>query len=384
MTHAPTPQTLDLAETISSTLMAFKVKGTVLKVSSGPRIDRYDVTLMSGAHLARLQKVAPDLALAFRVPSVRVVPDPSNGVVGLEVPRLDPQSLALQDVLGSTAFQETPAILPLAIGVTSDGQTALVGDLTTLPHLLVAGTTGSGKSTVLHAILTGLLLRVSPDDLKLVLMDPKKVEFGMYASAPHLSGPIITDAPRAALTLQALQREMDRRYTLLEAAGVKDIAGLRAAGQALPYMVVVIDELADLILSQPWGKDIELALISLAQKSRAAGIHLIAATQRPDARVLTGLIKANFPARIACRVVSGVNSRVILDQRGAEDLLGQGDMLVQIAGLPGVPQGLVRGQGASVDPSFTQAVLDRAIARWPLPPAPVSPSTFSKLFAFLR
>jgi S-DNA-T family DNA segregation ATPase FtsK/SpoIIIE len=353
-------QPADLVPRLANALTAHRVHGQLDAIVPGPRVTRYDLALSPGTKVSKLTKLQQELALALCVPSVRVVPVPERGVVGIEVPNAQVDPVNLVDLLDDPEWKDTPRYLPLVIGKRADGS-PICADLATMPHLLLAGTTGSGKSVALNAMLCGLLMSRPPEDLHLVLIDPKVVELTPYRGLPHLREDVVTTAERAQVVLRGLEAEMDARYLLLERHGVRSLAELRAQGKQLPFIVVVIDELADLILHRGVGKEIEMSLVRLAQKARAAGIHLIAATQRPQARVLTGLIKANFPCRMAFRVPQSIDSRVILDQSGAEDLLGQGDMLF-LSPETVQPQ---RVQGVYAPTAVVEAVIARTQERHP-------------------
>lgn len=305
---------------IERILRNFDAPGTVVDVQSGPVVATYLVELGADTRVSKLERLADDIALRLGVDHARIVPNvPGAPYSGVEIPRHD------REVVPWTWYP-TDATLPLQLGVDTLGN-PVVCDLARAPHLLVAGATGSGKSVTVHAMICGMLTRHSERDLRLVLIDPKRLEFASYARLPHLlGGRVVTDSTDAVDALERLCDGMESRYELLEQSGCRDIASYRARGGHMPYVVVVIDEWADLYYAQK--KAAESPLVRLAQKARAAGIHIVLATQRPSAKVVTGLIKANFPARMALRVGSMVDSRVILDCNGAEQLLGRGDSLV--------------------------------------------------------
>jgi len=337
----------------------------------------------------RIAALDADLALALKAPSVRIVaPIPGKGAVGVEVPNPEPEVVYLRGILESAAFQRSRGQLPLALGRDLTGR-PYVADLARMPHLLIAGATGSGKSVCINTIITSLVYRHSPRTLRLILIDPKMVELSMYGALPHLRHPVVTDPRDAATALKWAVLEMERRYELLSENGARSISEFNrrvAEGQplrrvepagpegdpdrwiyrdgALPYVVVIIDELADLMLAVQ--AEIERPLTQLAQKARAIGIHLIVATQRPSVNVITGLIKANFPCRLAFRVSSKVDSRTILDQNGADALLGNGDMLF----LPPGQSDPVRIQGAFLPTEDTERLMawyrERSAGRLPL------------------
>jgi len=303
--------------------------------------------------VAKIANLADDLALALAASRVRIqAPVPGRNYVGIEVPNQEISVVSLREVMESEPFQKSRAPLRLALGKNVSGQ-SIMADLTAMPHLLIAGTTGSGKSVCVNAILSCLLLTHSPATLRLVLVDPKRVELTNYNGVPHLLAPVVVEADRVGGALQWMQREMDARYHKFSGESARNIVeyNRRHPDDPLPYLVVVIDELADLMMIAP--EETERSLTRLAQLARATGIHLILATQRPSVDVLTGLIKANFPARIAFAVATGIDSRVILDQPGAERLLGRGDMLFQAPDSPAP----VRVQGVYVsDPEINRLV----------------------------
>lgn len=302
-----------------------------------------------------ITSLSDDLALALKAPRVRILaPIPGKAAVGIEVPRTKPDIVYLGDLLSSDTFQQTPHTLPIILGKAVDG-TPICENLAEMPHLLVAGATGSGKSVGIHAMLASLLFRYGPTDLRLLLIDPKMVELSSYEDIPHLVTPVITDPKRAADALLWATEEMDRRYKTLSQMRMRNIADYRKIAidkdhPPMPYVVIVIDELADLMMTAP--KDVETALARLAQKARAVGMHLIVATQRPSVNVITGTIKANFSSRIAFRVASKTDSRTILDANGAEQLLGKGDMLYLAPG-----REPVRVHGAFVSPKETRRLV---------------------------
>jgi S-DNA-T family DNA segregation ATPase FtsK/SpoIIIE len=343
------------ARLIEDTLASFGAPAQVVEINRGPTITQFGVEphfieTRNGRTRVRVSKIASladDLALALAAPRVRIqAPVPGHGFVGIEVPNEEMTLVALRDIVESEPFQRKRTSLRFALGRDVAGHPLLV-DLASLPHLLIAGTTGSGKSVCVNAILTCFLLHNTPDDLRLILVDPKRVELTSYNGIPHLLAPVVVDTERVLGALQWTMREMDKRYHTFAQAGARSIDDYNArmqlqGGKKLPYCVVVIDELADLMLIAP--DQTERTITRLAQLARATGIHLILATQRPSTDVVTGLIKANFPARIAFAVASNVDSRVILDQPGAERLLGRGDMLYQAPDAPGP----VRLQGVFV------------------------------------
>jgi S-DNA-T family DNA segregation ATPase FtsK/SpoIIIE len=341
-------------------LFDFDVEGTVTAVHPGPVVTMFEVELVPGLKVSKVFNLADDLALAMKAPSVRVVsPLPGKSAIGIEIPNQVRESVALKEILSMPEFLDAPSKLPLALGKDIFGQ-PVVADLASMPHLLVAGATGSGKSVALNTMILSLLFSATPRDLRFLMIDPKMLELSAYDAIPHLLAPVITQPKDAAGVLGKIVAEMQRRYRLLAEAGVRNIegynkqvdgaapravapseagsgegAGTVAAPPAdprapLPYIVVVIDELADLMLVA--AREVEDSIMRLAQMARAAGIHLILATQRPSVDVLTGVIKANFPARISFQVSSKTDSRTILDANGAEQLLGRGDMLYLVPG----------------------------------------------------
>ncbi|HSW09960.1 MAG TPA: DNA translocase FtsK 4TM domain-containing protein [Bacillota bacterium] len=328
---------------IEETMASFGVRARVVEVQQGPMITRFEVQPAAGVKVARVVALADDLALALAAQDVRIAPIPGKGVIGVEVPNTEVAAVHLRDVLESQEFQEAPPGVTIALGKDIAGR-PLVANLERLLHLLVAGTTGSGKSVCLNAIIAGILLSYPPDRVKLLMIDPKVVELKVYDGIPHLIAPVITDPRLAAGALRWVVREMENRYESFAAAGVRDISRYNAASPpaALPVIVVVIDELADLMKVAP--AEVEDAIWRLAQMARAAGIHLVVATQRPSVDVVTGVIKANIPSRIAFAMSSQVDSRTILDAPGAERLLGQGDLLY----LPVSATRAIRGQGAYI------------------------------------
>ena len=327
-------------------LFDFDVDGTVTAVHPGPVITMFEVELVPGLKVSKVLNLADDLALAMKAPSVRIVsPLLGKSAIGIEIPNQVREPVALKDILSTPEFLDAPSKLPLALGKDIFGR-PVVADLAAMPHLLVAGATGSGKSVALNTMILSLLCSATPRDVRMLMIDPKMLELSAYDTIPHLLMPVVTQPKDAAVALVKVVAEMQRRYRLLAEAGVRNIEGYNkqvgpskapappaekgggadeAAPAPLPYIVVVIDELADLMLVA--AREVEDSIMRLAQMARAAGIHLILATQRPSVDVLTGVIKANFPARISFQVSSKTDSRTILDANGAEQLLGRGDML---------------------------------------------------------
>lgn len=351
---APDPETeivpqddelMENSKRLEQSLQDFRIGGAIVEVQPGPVVTLYQFQPAAGVKVQRIISLADDLALALKVASVRVyAPVPGKGTVGIEVPNANRQLVCLRDVFESDVFANSnDSHLTLALGQDTFGE-AYAADLSKMPHLLIAGATGTGKSVCINSILLSLLYRNTPSDLRLILIDPKMLELSMYESIPHLLAPVVTQASRARGVLWWAVEEMERRYRLMKDCGVRGIAGYNATIRAefkdlegsveeskstqpetLPYVVIVVDELADLMLTV--GREIEELITRLAQKARAAGIHLILATQRPSVNVITGLIKANFPSRISFQVASRIDARTVMDTSGAERLLGRGDML---------------------------------------------------------
>lgn len=361
----------DLSRDVEQHLLDFGVNATVVSVHPGPVITRFELQLAAGVKVSRLTALAKDLARSLSVVSVRVVEIiPGKTVVGIELPNPNRAMVRLSDVLNANVYQKANSLLSLALGVDIAGQPMVV-DLAKMPHLLVAGTTGSGKSVGINAMILSLLFRATPEQVRLILIDPKMLELSVYDGIPHLLTPVVTDMREAQSALRWCVGEMERRYKLMASLGVRNLDSYNSLVtdalsknepitdpiwkktdgmseeaptlDALPYIVVVIDELADMMMVV--GKKVEQLIARIAQKARAAGIHLILATQRPSVDVLTGLIKSNIPTRISFQVSSKIDSRTILDQQGAEQLLGHGDMLFLAPGT-GAP---LRVHGAFVD-----------------------------------
>lgn len=341
---------------LNDTLQSFKVEAHIINVTRGPSVTRYEVELEKGVRLNKLTAVADDIALSLGASGVRIAAIPGKiSVVGIEVPNRSVTMVSLQEVIGSTEFARAKSKSSFAIGKDIGG-TCIVGNIAKLPHMLIAGTTGSGKSVCMNSIIISLLYKASPDDVKLIMVDPKMVELGIYNGIPHLLIPVVTDPKKAAGSLQWAVTEMMRRYRSMSDMGVRDLESYNSIieaqeeGQKLPQIVVIIDELADLMLVA--AKEVEESICRIAQMGRAAGIHLIIATQRPSADVITGLMKANIPSRIAFAVASAMESRIILDTMGAEKLVGKGDMLYAPIG-SGKP---LRVQGCFVSDQEVEAV----------------------------
>jgi len=353
------------ARLIEDTLASFGAPAQVVEISRGPSITQFGVEPLfvetrSGRTRVRVNKIASladDLALALSAPRIRIqAPVPGRGFVGIEVPNEEMTLVALRDILESEIFQRKRSSLSFALGRDVAGLPQ-IATLASMPHLLIAGTTGSGKSVCVNSILTSFLLHNTPDDLRLVLVDPKRVELTSYNGIPHLLAPVIVEVDRVVGALQWMTREMDKRYHTFARIGARNIDDYNARmqmrnGKKLPYLVIVIDELADLMMIAP--DETERTITRLAQLARATGIHMILATQRPSVDVVTGLIKANFPARVAFAVASNTDSRVILDQPGAERLLARGDMLYHAPDAPAP----VRLQGVFVSDPEIQRLVD--------------------------
>jgi len=373
------------------TLRTFKVEGSIVGRTTGPVVTQYEVAPAPGVKVGRIAALADDLALAMRAQSIRIVaPIPGRGAVGVEVPNPQPRVVTLRELLETPEWQRARGILPVALGRNLEGK-PIVADLTKMPHLLIAGATGSGKSICINTIITSLIYRYTPRDLRMLMIDPKMVELSMYNTLPHLRHPVVTKNREAAQVLKWAMWEMERRYELFHANGARGIVdfnryvdegrelelpgnGRKGGGRGeegeqltlepdtytegrLPYIVLFVDELADLMMTVQG--EVEKPLAILAQKARATGIHIIIATQRPSVNVITGLIKANFPCRFAFRVASKVDSRTILDQNGAEALLGNGDGLF----IPPGKSEPVRIQGAFISTEETESLTSWYSAR---------------------
>lgn len=322
------------AKNIADTLANFTINVTMEGANIGPRLTQYTLKPPHGVKLSKIVALENNLALDLAAHSIRIeAPIPGKRLVGVEVPNLKPATVTIHSLMTSSPWEETKSPLSFTIGKDITG-TPMVGDLTRMPHLLIAGQTGSGKSVMINTLLTSLLYRNSPSDLKLILVDPKLVELSTYNNIPHLLTPVITEPEKCISALKWAVAEMERRLRAMSEANRSNIAEYNALKkeEGMPYIVIVIDELADLM--QAAARDVEALIVRLAQKARATGIHLVLATQRPSVDVITGLIKANVPARIAFTVVSQVDSRTIIDQMGAEKLLGEGDMLFSTAEMP--------------------------------------------------
>ncbi|MCB5251733.1 MAG: DNA translocase FtsK [Candidatus Cloacimonetes bacterium] len=359
-------QILSTSSILKNKLAEFGIEAEVRNVNIGPIITQYELEPAKGVKVSKFASLADDLALAIKAKSIRIqAPIPGRGLIGIEIPNLTRDMIYLKDLLLCEDMHKSKSKLAFGLGKDISGR-PIVADLSRMPHLLIAGATGSGKSVCINTILMSLIMRTTPDDLRLILIDPKRVELAGYAELPHLIGDVVTDPDTALETMYWAVKEMERRYELLQEAKVRDILGYNEKSsededmENLPYIVIVVDEFADLIMTS--GKDIELPITRLAQMARAVGIHLVLATQRPSIKVITGIIKANFSARIAFQVSSRVDSRVILDMIGAERLLGSGDMLF----LPPGKASAQRIHGAFVSDSEIDKV-NEFLARQPKP-----------------
>ena len=357
----------DRAQQLAEKCREFNVAGVVKQISPGPVVTTFEFKLDPGVKYGRVTSLVDDLCLGLKAESIRIDRIPGKSTVGIEVPNQKREVIRLREVIESKKFRDSTSKLTLALGKTIDG-TNYVADLARMPHLLIAGATGAGKSVALNAVLLSLIYKATPDEVKFILIDPKRLELGLYSDIPHLLTPIVTDPKRASYALKWAVSEMENRYRHLAAFGVRNIDQYNQIVSSmidrslseestelpkpLPFLVVIIDELADLMMVS--ARDVEESITRLAQMARAVGIHLVLATQRPSTDVITGLIKANFPSRIAFRVSSKVDSRVIIDTNGAEGLLGQGDMLF----LPPGSSRLIRVHGAFVDEQEIKRIAD--------------------------
>ena len=336
----------ETANKLMEILKNFGVEAKLLQVTQGPSVTRYEIQPQTGVKLSKITGLAEDIALNLAVPIVLVAAVPGKAAVGIEVPNTSVNTVSVRELIESTKFKDASSKLAVALGKDIGGN-VVVGDISKMPHVLIAGSTGSGKSVCINTIITSILYKASPEEVKLIMVDPKVVELGVYNGIPHLMIPVVTDPKRAAGALNWAVGEMMRRYALFADSGTRNLNGynelMAKSGQdKLPQIVIIIDELADLMMVA--AKEVEDYICRLAQLARAAGIHLIIATQRPSVDVITGLIKANVPSRIAFAVSSQVDSRTILDKGGAEKLLGKGDMLYHPTGLSNA----LRVQGAFV------------------------------------
>ena len=341
------------AHVLQHTLESFHVNAKVVSFCHGPAVTRYDLEPAPGVKVSKITNLAEDIALQLATSSVRIEPVPGKAAIGIEIPNRTLESVQLREVLENPQFQEASSKLTVGLGMDISGK-AIFADIGKMPHLLVAGATGSGKSVCINTLISSILFKATPDEVKLILIDPKMVELSNYNGIPHLMVPVVTDPKKASSVLNWAVQEMEKRYSIFANHGVRDIKSFnrRYTQEKLPLIVIVIDELADLMMVSP--KDVEDAICRILQKARAAGIHMILATQRPSVNVITGIIKANLPSRISFAVSSQVDSRTILDRGGAETLLGKGDMLFS-------PQGAskpIRVQGAFISDEEVEMLLD--------------------------
>jgi len=363
---------MEKANVLKETLEQFKIIVEVVGLEKGPSVTMYELELAPGTKVGKISNLSDDIAIALKAPSIRVVaPIPGKSTIGIEVPNTHRKPVQMREMYETASKNIHQRTIPLLLGKDIAGY-PLIADLAAMPHLLVAGTTGSGKSVCLNSIILSILLFQRPEELKLILIDPKMVEFSAFKNIPHLIAPVVTDMKKAAGVLEWAVAKMDERYALLARAGVRDLAGYNRLSDSekrrrldpegdtglgdipffMPCIVIIVDELADLMMVA--SKEIEASIIRLSQKSRAVGIHLVVATQRPSVDVITGLIKSNLPSRISFHVFSKVDSRTILDQNGAEKLLGKGDMLF----LPPGTSKLSRVQGVYVSDDEINRVVD--------------------------
>ena len=358
------------AQNLENALRSFRVDAEVVGAQVGPAVTMFELTVTQGTRMNKVTALAQEIAATLRARSVRIIaPIPGKSTIGVEVPNKDRRTVRISELVTQEAYDNDVMALPLFLGMDAEGK-SIVEDLARAPHMLIAGTTGSGKSVCINTIIASIMLTRSPHDVKLILIDPKMVELSIFQNIPHLELPVVTDMKQATNVLLWAVEKMESRYELFNNAGVKNIKAFNKLGEDklrerlgddfneeytprhVPYIVFVIDEMADLMMQSK--KEAEQAIARLAQKARAVGIHVIVATQRPSTDVITGLIKGNLPTRIAFQVASKIDSRVILDQMGAEKLLGQGDMLYT----PPQSSQLVRVQGALVEDHELQALVD--------------------------
>jgi len=351
-------EVVETATKLQKTLTSFGVSAQVVNVARGPAITRYEIQPNEGVRVNKIANLADDIALNLAASSIRIeAPIPGKQAVGIEIPNKENEVVVLRDIIDSEEFEDHSSKLAFALGKNVAGET-VVTDIAKMPHVLIAGATGSGKSVCINTLITSIIYKAKPSEVKLVMIDPKVVELSVYNGIPHLLIPVVTDPKKAAGALSWAVQEMVNRYNHFATKGVRDIKGYNEAilkeGETgtLPQIVIIIDELADLMMVAP--NDVEDAICRLAQMARAAGMHLVIATQRPSVDVITGIIKANIPSRIAFAVSSGVDSRTILDMIGAENLLGKGDMLFFPTGIPKP----IRIQGAFISDKEVEKIVD--------------------------
>jgi len=354
-------QLMQRADIMATKCAEFDVHGRVLQIHPGPIVTTFEFKPEAGIKYSRITNLTDDLCLAMKAQSIRIDRIPGKNTVGIEVPNLHRQPIRLRELLEGAAFQQSSSELTMALGKLINGNT-YISDLASMPHLLIAGATGSGKSVALNCAVCSILYKSSPAQVRFIMIDPKRLELGVYEDIPHLLTPIVTDPKRAAIALAWTVSEMEERYKLLAQEGVRNIGQYNKLVHKrgtdsekitpLPYIVLIVDELADLMMTT--GKEVEASVTRLAQMARAIGIHLILATQRPSVDVLTGLIKANFPCRISFRVASKIDSRTVLDCNGAEQLLGEGDMLF----LPPGTSRLIRLHGGYISEKEIRKITD--------------------------
>jgi S-DNA-T family DNA segregation ATPase FtsK/SpoIIIE len=343
-----------IAQTIEKTLSSFGIEARVAEVNLGPAVTQYALEIAQGTKISKITSLSNDLALATEAPTGQIrieAPIPGRNLIGIEIPNVSLEVVTLRTMLASSVMQKAKSKLTVALGLDVSGNPIVV-DIAKMPHVLVAGTTGSGKSVLINAFISSLLFRASPQEVRLIMIDPKRVEFTGYNGIPHLLTPVIVESDKILSALKWAMGEMDKRYRIFAERGVRNIDSYNELSgfQALPYIVIFIDELADLMMFAP--VEVEDAIARLAQMARATGIHLVIATQRPSVNVITGLIKANIPCRIAFSVSSMIDSRVIIDSPGAEKLLGRGDMLY----IPPTQSKPSRIQGAYIEKEIKKLV----------------------------
>ncbi len=353
---------------LQKTLESFNVDGTVSGIITGPRVSRFELSLAPGVKVEKVANIANNIAMELEAKSIRILaPIPGKNAVGVEVPNSSPSAVYLRSMMESSQWQNSKEEIPIILGKDVGGKPVIL-DLAKAPHLLIAGATGSGKSVCMNTLIMSLLFRFSPAELRLIMVDPKVVELEMYTPLPHLITPVVNDPQKVPLALRWAVNEMEKRYRIMARVKVKNLAGFNSRTipkeplfdkfgneipDKMPILVVIVDELADVMMTDAKA-DVEISIARIAQKGRASGIHIVIATQRPSTNIITGVIKANLPTRIAFRVGSLIDSRVILDQKGAETLLGRGDMLL----MPPGSANLERIQGAMVEDSDIQKVVD--------------------------